>query len=81
MLPSEIEIRLMTRRHLKGGVAPSRHALNLRTYVESQRDRARAKAAVSIPAAFRPAVAYLAAGVNAFLAYVGTLWSAGRRTG
>jgi len=79
MFPSEIEIRKMTHDHLKGGVAPSRHALSRQNYLERQNERVRANTAVSLTAAYRGAAACIATVVTVLFTRIGAFWAARER--
>lgn len=79
MFPSEIETRYTTQRHLKGGVAPSRHALARQVYLERQNRLAKENPLVSATAVLGPVLSYVIARVTSVLNQIGAFWSTGHR--
>jgi hypothetical protein len=77
MYPSEIEIRQMTQNHLQGGIAPSRHALARRAYLERQRCQAHPNTAALATRTLLAVVYRTAAAVR--FTRIGAFWSTDQR--
>ena len=81
MYSYEIETRYAAQHHPEGGVAPSRHALALHSYLERQKEQAMSNATMSPPAALRATLSRSVTSVTTLLGRIGAFWSGQSESG